>query len=98
MDSMAKYIAIAIVLCFLIPVILRAVRSACKGAYGLANAASSLPKKIGACSCGEKTICTSHNDEGWAMVCQNFDCGKSTRRYKYLSQAKSAWEQIREVK
>ena len=98
MDNIHKYIAIAIVLAFLIPVIIRAVKSACSGFVSLCDTIISAPKKIGKCSCGEKIICIKTNDGLYSLVCQNFDCRKSTKEYKYLSQAKAEWEIIREVK
>ena len=98
MDNVAKYIEIAIIIAFLIPVIVSAIKSACSGLIGLGDVIISTPKKIGKCSCGETIICTKVDNGLYSLVCQNYDCRKSTKEHKYLSQAKAEWEEIREVK
>jgi len=88
-------IIVAIVLLFLAPTLFKGLKVLIKALIGMIDFLLALFIPIGRCSCGEKTICVNGNNDGYALICQNYHCRKRTNRYKSLIKAKSEWSEIR---
>jgi len=93
-----EYLIIGFVVCLLIATLWKAFRVLIKGLIGILDTLLSLFIPIGKCSCGEKIISVNSCNEGYVLICQNYDCRKQTNRYKSLIKAKTEWAEIRGIK
>jgi hypothetical protein len=90
-----EFIILAVLTLLLAGTLFRGIKCVLSAFIGIADFILALFIPIGKCKCGEKTICVTHDNGKYSLVCQNYSCRKRTSWHKSLISAKKDWSEIR---